>query len=37
MDIVYIDFSKAFHAVSHNILLGKIRKCRLDEWTSEVD
>ncbi|GAB0177598.1 mitochondrial enolase superfamily member 1 [Grus japonensis] len=30
---VYLDFSKAFGTVSHNILTGKLRKCRLDEWT----
>jgi len=30
---VYRDFSKAFDTVSHNILIGKLRKCGLDEWT----
>jgi len=24
---------KVFDAVSHNILIGKLRKCGLDEWT----
>ncbi|GAB0179139.1 mitochondrial enolase superfamily member 1 [Grus japonensis] len=26
-----VDFSKAFDTVSHNILIGKLRKCGLDE------
>ncbi|GAB0177989.1 mitochondrial enolase superfamily member 1 [Grus japonensis] len=33
VDVVYFDFSKAFDTVSHNILIGKLRKCGLDEWT----
>jgi len=32
VDVVYLDFSKAFETVSHSILLGKPRKCGLDEW-----
>uniref|UniRef100_A0A8B9P107 Reverse transcriptase domain-containing protein n=1 Tax=Apteryx owenii TaxID=8824 RepID=A0A8B9P107_APTOW len=33
VDVVYLDFSKAFGTVSHNILIDKLRKCGLDEWT----
>ncbi|KAF4793383.1 RNA-directed DNA polymerase from mobile element jockey-like protein [Turdus rufiventris] len=33
VDIVYLDFSKAFDAVSNNILVSKLRNCGLDEWT----
>jgi len=33
VDVVYPDFSKAFDTVSPNILLGKLRKCGLDEWS----
>ncbi|GAB0203786.1 mitochondrial enolase superfamily member 1 [Grus japonensis] len=33
VDVVYLDFSKAFDTVSHNILIGKLRKCGLIEWT----
>ncbi|GAB0199235.1 mitochondrial enolase superfamily member 1 [Grus japonensis] len=33
VDVVYLDFSKAFDIVSHNILTSKLRKCGLDEWT----
>ncbi|GAB0206875.1 mitochondrial enolase superfamily member 1 [Grus japonensis] len=33
VDVVYLDFSKAFDTVSHNILVSKLRKCGLDEWT----
>uniref|UniRef100_A0A669Q825 Reverse transcriptase domain-containing protein n=1 Tax=Phasianus colchicus TaxID=9054 RepID=A0A669Q825_PHACC len=33
VDVVYLDFSKAFDTVSHNILITKLRKCGIDEWT----
>ena len=33
MDVVYLDFSKAFDTVSQNILIDKLRKCGIDEWT----
>jgi len=33
VDVVYLNFSKAVDTVSHNILLGKVRKCALDEWS----
>jgi len=33
VDVVYLDFSKAFDTVSDNTLLGKLRKCGLDEWS----
>ncbi|GAB0187639.1 mitochondrial enolase superfamily member 1 [Grus japonensis] len=33
VDVVYLDFSKAFDTISRNILIGKLRKCGLDEWT----
>ncbi|KAJ7424166.1 RNA-directed DNA polymerase from mobile element jockey-like protein [Pitangus sulphuratus] len=31
--VVYLEFSKAFDTVSHKVLLVKLRKCGLDEWT----
>jgi len=33
VDVVCLDFSKAFDTVSNNILLVKLRKCGLDEWS----
>ncbi|CAM5135856.1 unnamed protein product, partial [Natator depressus] len=32
VDMIYLDFSKAFDMVSHNILASKLKKYRLDEW-----
>jgi len=32
VDVVCLDFSKAFETVSCNILVGKIWKCGLDGW-----
>ncbi|KAJ7406533.1 hypothetical protein BTVI_65236 [Pitangus sulphuratus] len=31
VDVVYLSFSKAFDTVSHSMLVGKLRKCGLDE------
>ncbi|KAJ7404799.1 rna-directed dna polymerase from mobile element jockey-like [Willisornis vidua] len=33
VDIVCLDFIKAFDTVPHNILIGRLRKYGLDEWT----
>ncbi|GAB0203076.1 mitochondrial enolase superfamily member 1 [Grus japonensis] len=33
VNVVYLDVSKAFDTVSYNILISKLRKCGLDEWT----
>jgi len=32
MDVVYLDFSKAFDIASHSILIMKLRKCGIDKW-----
>ena len=31
VDVVYLDFNKAFDTISHNILIDKLRKCGMDE------
>ncbi|GAB0203761.1 mitochondrial enolase superfamily member 1 [Grus japonensis] len=36
-DSVYLDFSKAFVTASHNILIDKLMKCRLDQWAIRVN
>ncbi|GAB0204077.1 mitochondrial enolase superfamily member 1 [Grus japonensis] len=31
-DVVFLDSSKTFDTVSHNIPIGKLRRCESDEW-----
>lgn len=32
LNIVYVDFSKAFSTILYDILIGKLRKCGMDKW-----
>ena len=32
VDVVYLDFSKVFDTVSHNVLIMRLRKRGTDEW-----
>jgi len=31
VDVMYLDFTNAFHSVSHSILVGKLKQCGIAE------
>jgi len=33
VNAIYLDFCKAFDTVSHNIVIDKLTKYKLDKWT----
>jgi len=33
MDVVYLDLSKAYDTLSHNIFPKKLRPCGINEWS----
>lgn len=35
VDVVYLDITKTFDSVPHNILMDKLRKYGIDEWIEE--
>lgn len=37
VDVVYLSFSKAFNAASHNILVDKLSEDRPGNWNSEMN